>query len=65
MIKSKRIRWEGHVVNMGERRNANRALVGKPGDHYGDMDILISRKQDRVVWIGLFWLRIGRSGWVL
>jgi hypothetical protein len=30
IIKSRRIRWVGHVARMGERRNAYRLLVGKP-----------------------------------
>jgi hypothetical protein len=30
MIKSRRIRWAGHVVRMGEKRNAWRISVGKP-----------------------------------
>jgi hypothetical protein len=30
MIKSKRIRWAGHVERMGQTRNAYRILVGKP-----------------------------------
>jgi hypothetical protein len=29
MIKSKRIRWAGHVAEMGEKRNAYRLYVGK------------------------------------
>jgi hypothetical protein len=29
-IKSKRMRWAGHVARMGERRNAYRILVGRP-----------------------------------
>jgi hypothetical protein len=29
-IKSKRMRWAGHVARMGEGRNAYRVLVGKP-----------------------------------
>jgi hypothetical protein len=28
-IKSKRMRWAGHVARMGEKRNAYRILVGK------------------------------------
>jgi transcription termination factor 2 len=28
-IKSRRIRWAGHVARMGEKRNAYRLLVGK------------------------------------
>jgi hypothetical protein len=30
IIKSRRMRWVGHVVRMGERINAYRLLVGKP-----------------------------------
>jgi hypothetical protein len=29
-IKSRRMRWAGHVARMGERRNLYRVLVGKP-----------------------------------
>jgi hypothetical protein len=30
VIKSRRLRWAGHVARMGETRGAYRALVGKP-----------------------------------
>jgi hypothetical protein len=30
MIKSRRMRWAGHVARMGEKRNAYRIVVGKP-----------------------------------
>jgi len=30
VIKSKRIRWAGHVAHMGEERGVYRVLVGKP-----------------------------------
>jgi hypothetical protein len=30
VIKRRRLRWAGHVVCMGERRGAYKALVGKP-----------------------------------
>jgi hypothetical protein len=30
IIKSRRMRWAGHVARMGEPRNAYRILVGKP-----------------------------------
>jgi hypothetical protein len=30
VIKSRRMRWTGHVARMGERRGAYRVLVGKP-----------------------------------
>ena len=30
VIKSRRLKWGGHVARMGERRGAYRVLVGKP-----------------------------------
>jgi hypothetical protein len=30
MIKSKRVRWTGHVARMGTKGNACRIFVGKP-----------------------------------
>ena len=30
VIKSRRVRWAGHVAHMGERRGVHRVLVGKP-----------------------------------
>jgi hypothetical protein len=30
MIKSRRMRWAGYVVHIGERKGAYRVLVGKP-----------------------------------
>jgi hypothetical protein len=30
MIKSRRMRWAGHVARMGENMNAYKILVGKP-----------------------------------
>jgi hypothetical protein len=30
MIKSRRMRWAGHVARKRKKRNANRILVGKP-----------------------------------
>jgi hypothetical protein len=35
IIKSRRMRWAGHVAGMGEKRNAYTLLVEKPGgrDH--------------------------------
>jgi hypothetical protein len=30
VMKSRRLRWVGHVARMGERRSTYRALVGKP-----------------------------------
>jgi hypothetical protein len=41
VIKSRRMRWEGHVARMGEGRGVYRVLVGKPGgkNHWGDPDV--------------------------
>ena len=30
LVKSRRMRWAGHVARMGERRGVYRVLVGKP-----------------------------------
>jgi len=30
VIKSRRMRWAGHMVHMGEERGVYRVLVGKP-----------------------------------
>jgi hypothetical protein len=30
IIKSRRMRWAGHLARIGEKRNAYRLLVGKP-----------------------------------
>jgi hypothetical protein len=30
IIKSRRMRWAGHVSRLGEKRNVYRLLVGKP-----------------------------------
>jgi len=29
VIRSRRLRWEGHVARMGERRDAHKVLVGR------------------------------------
>jgi hypothetical protein len=41
MIKSRRMRWVGHVARMDETRNAYRLLVGNPGerDHMEDQKV--------------------------
>jgi hypothetical protein len=68
VIKSRRVRWVGHVVHIGERRGIYRALVGKCGVKrpFGKPR---PRKEDSIkmdlqevgcgVWTGLSWLRIG------
>jgi hypothetical protein len=72
-IKSRRMRWAGHVACMGERRGAHRVLVGKPEkiDNLEDPGVdwriilkWIFRKWDGA-WTGLIWLRIGTGGGLL
>jgi hypothetical protein len=30
MVRSRRMKWAGHIARMGEKKNAYRLLVGKP-----------------------------------
>jgi hypothetical protein len=70
MIKSRRMRWAGHVARTGEKSNVYRILVGKPEGtralgrpkrRRAD-NIQMNIRLDGMVWIGLIWLRIGTSG---
>jgi hypothetical protein len=51
MIKSRRIRWAGHVARMGKTRNAYRILVGKPEVWTGSNWLMIGTSG------GLLWTR--------
>jgi hypothetical protein len=69
VVKSRRIRWAGHVARMGEERGVHRFWWGtlREGDHWGDPDVRIIlrwifRKWEGVVGIGWSWLRIGTGG---
>jgi len=68
VIKSRRMRWAGHVARMGEKRGAYRILVGKPEGKkpWGDLGVdgwiilgCISRRWDVGIWTGLGWPSIG------
>ena len=73
VIKSRRMRWAGHVARMGEERWVYRVLVGKPEGkrplgrprrRWVDnirMDLL-SRRWDVGIWAGLGWPRIETGG---
>jgi hypothetical protein len=72
VIKSRRIRWAGHVARMGDERGVCRALVGKPEGKRPlgrprcrcEQNILgwMFRKWDVGLWTGLGWLRIEIGG---
>jgi hypothetical protein len=71
VIKARRMRWEGLVECMGERRGANRVLVGKsevreilarPGNRRNNYIKLVLLEVKWRAWTGLIWLRIGTGG---
>ena len=60
LIKSRRMRWAGHVSQMGEGRGVHKVLVGKPEgkNHWGDQDV-----DGRIILRWLWGLdRIGTGG---
>jgi len=71
VIKSRRMRWTGHVAHMGERAGAFRVLVGKP-EEKSPLERPRHRWEDniktdlqKVRWgtqNGLIWLRMGTGG---
>jgi hypothetical protein len=76
MIKSRRMRWAGHVAQIGDKRNAYRIFVRKPGGkrplgrsrgrQVGNNKMYIREiGWDGMGWTGLIWLRIGTSGGLL
>ena len=72
VVKSRRMRWVGHVARMGEGRGVHRVLVGKPEGKrpLGRLRVegriilrQIFRKWEGVVGTGWSWLRIETGGW--
>jgi len=71
VIKSRRMRWAGHMARMGERRGVYRGLAGnlREQEHLEDSGVdgriilrCIFRKWDVWAWAGSSWLRIGTGG---
>jgi hypothetical protein len=69
-IKSRKMRWAGHVARMGEERKVHRVLVGKPEvkrllgrlkHRWDDLMRMDLREIDVGVWSGSSWLRIGAN----
>jgi hypothetical protein len=56
IIKSRRMRWAGHVARMGEKRNAYRLLVGKP-EGKGPLG------RPRRRWVDNIRMDLGEVGW--
>jgi hypothetical protein len=62
-VKSRRMRWAGHVACMGEERKVYRVLVGKP---QGKRPLGRPRhRREDGVWIGFDWLRTGTGSGLL
>jgi hypothetical protein len=57
MIKSRRMRWAGHVTGMGTKRNACRILMKKPEGKRP-----LGRPRCVCGWIILKWI-LDRMGW--
>ena len=71
VIKSRRMRWAGHVARMGEERGCIGSWWGnrREGDHWGDLGVerwiilgWIFKRWDVGIWTGLGWARIERGG---
>ena len=71
VIKSRRMRWAGHVARMGEERGRIGSWWGnrRGRDHWRDLGVdgwiilgWISRRWDVGMWTGLGWPRIGTGG---
>jgi hypothetical protein len=56
IIKSRRMRWAGHVVRLGEKRKAYRLLLGKPEEKRP-----LGRPRRR--WVDNIRMDLGELGW--
>jgi hypothetical protein len=73
-MKSRRVRWAGHVACVGEGRNMYRVLMGmpegkrpleRPRHRWEDVIKMDLRETGWGVWSGFTWLRIGIIGGLL
>ena len=71
VIKSRIMRWAGHVARMGEDKGYIGSWWGnrRERDHWGDLGVdgwiilgMISRRWDVGIWTGLGWRRLGTGG---
>jgi hypothetical protein len=73
-VKSRRMRWAGHVARMGEERKAYKVLVGKPEGkrplgrprrRWEDGSEWILVRLSWGLWIGFDWLKTWTGGGLL
>jgi len=71
VIKSRKMRWAGHLARLGERRDVYSVLMGTPegktplgrSKHRWEINIKKDLQEVRGgAWTGLIWLRIGTGG---
>jgi hypothetical protein len=75
MIKSRWMRWAGHIAYMRVKKNAYRILLGQPKGKrpiarsscslVGNIKMDLIERENGMVWIVLIWLRTGTSGGLL
>jgi hypothetical protein len=74
IINSRRMRWQGHVARIGEKRHAYRFLVGKPEGKrplgrsrhgWENNSKMVFRESDGVARTGLIKFKIVTSGGIL
>jgi hypothetical protein len=67
MIKSRRMRWAGHLARMGEKRNAYRILMGKPegkkplGRPRRRWGGSIKMDLREIGWVGMDWIDLAQD----
>jgi hypothetical protein len=67
VMKSRRIRWTGHVAGMGKMRNANilfrkpkwKRPLGRPRHRWENILKWIFKEWDMKMWAGFIWFRVG------
>jgi hypothetical protein len=67
MIRTRRMRWAGHIARMGEKSNAYRILVGKPEGkrllgrlrHRYEDNIKMDLRE--IVWGGMDWIHLDKD----
>jgi hypothetical protein len=71
VVKSRRMRWAGHVARMGQGRGVYRVLVGKPEGkkplrrprrRWEDNIKMDLQEVGWAAWTGFIWLRLGTRG---